>query len=257
MNTEELDISKIAIAAKAYKCKNSLAEFVKEFWDVVVGNELIWSDHMTVLCDEIEKVDRRIFVRHKKEYDLIINVPPGTSKTTIASIMATCWDFANMPAIRIVLISFSDDAVVGISDKIKLIMNSEKYKAYFPEVVVRRDVNNKHNFKTTKNGEFYAASVGGTITSKHFDKINVDDPIDPKKVESRAAQLSVNISFFDKTIPTRKVDKEVTPMVLIMQRLSTMDPTGHLLSKKSESIRHIVMPATDEYEIKPAELKKI
>lgn len=45
-------------------------------------------------------------------------------------------------------------------------------------------------------------------------------------------------------------------MVLIMQRLSTMDPTGHLLSKKFESIRHIVMP-TDEYEIKPAELKKI
>lgn len=131
MNTEELDIkAKIAIAAKAYKCKNSLAEFVKEFWDVVVGNELIWSDHMTVLCDEIEKVDRRIFVRHKKEYDLIINVPPEHQKQQLRyhGNLLGFRQYAGYNRLR----SFSDDAVVGISDKIKLIMNSEKYKAKLP-----------------------------------------------------------------------------------------------------------------------------
>ena len=235
------------------QCLISLERFTITFWDVIIENELVWSEHMSIMCNEIERVYKLVFERRHKEHDLIINIPPGTSKTTICSIMATCWAFANMPSIRILITSFSDDAVISIADKVKLILNSEKYKNLFGWVEIRKDVNNKHNLKTTKNGEFYASSVNGTITSKHFDILGVDDPINPKDIDSRSAITNITTKFFARTLPTRKVDKAVTPLILIMQRLGIQDPTAYLIEKRGEDIRHIVLPATNDYQVKPAE----
>jgi phage terminase large subunit-like protein len=231
-------------------CLEHLDIFVREFWDVIVPNKLIWNWHMEVLCDEIRHADKRVFKRLPKEADVIINIPPGTSKTKIVSIMSTAWEFANMPEIKVFVGSFSDSAVSGIADEIKLLMQSPKYKYYFPNVEIRKDMDSLHNFKTTVNGEFYAFTVGGTITSKHADILKIDDPLNPKMAAS-AAQLKQINDFFDKTLPTRKVDKEVTPTYLIMQRLAVNDPTGHLLEKKSERINHICLPGTVSKQVKP------
>jgi len=162
-----------------------------------------------------------------------------------------------MPSIRILVVSYSDDAVIGIADRIKVIMNSERYKELFPWVKIRRDMNNKHNLRTSHNGEFYASSAKGAIFMCLMDILTVDDPINPKEIESRAAIHDINTKFFDRTLGTRKVDKEVTPLALIMQRLAVNDPTGHLVEKKEDMIRHIVLPATDDYPVKPAELRDI
>lgn len=239
------------------QCLISLRRFSEHFWDIIIENELVWSEHMSIMCDEIEEVYKLVFQRKPKKHDLIINIPPGTSKTTICSIMATCWAFANMTSIRILITSFSDDAVISIADKVKLILNSDKYKNLFGWVEIRKDVNNKHNLKTTKNGEFYASSVNGTITSKHFDILTVDDPINPKDVDSRSAIIAVNTKFYARTLPTRKVDKEVTPTVTIMQRLGVNDPTAYLIEKNKEGTRHVVLPATNEYAVKPEIYKDI
>lgn len=239
------------------QCLISLERFTITFWDVIIENELVWSEHMSIMCNEIERVYKLVFERRHKEHDLIINIPPGTSKTTICSIMATCWAFANMPSIRILITSFSDDAVISIADKVKLILNSDKYKNLFGWVEIRKDVNNKHNLKTTKNGEFYASSVNGTITSKHFDILGVDDPINPKDIDSRSAITNITTKFFARTLPTRKVDKAVTPLILIMQRLGIQDPTAYLIEKRGEDIRHVVLPATNEYTVKPEIYKDI
>jgi phage uncharacterized protein (putative large terminase), C-terminal domain len=239
------------------QCLISLERFTITFWDVIIENELVWSEHMSIMCNEIERVYKLVFERRHKEHDLIINIPPGTSKTTICSIMATCWAFANMPSIRILITSFSDDAVISIADKVKLILNSDKYKNLFGWVEIRKDVNNKHNLKTTKNGEFYASSVNGTITSKHFDILGVDDPINPKDIDSRSAITNITTKFFARTLPTRKVDKAVTPLILIMQRLGIQDPTAYLIEKRGEDIRHVVLPATNEYAVKPEIYKDI
>ena len=115
---------------------------------------------MSIMCNEIERVYKLVFERRHKEHDLIINIPPGTSKTTICSIMATCWAFINMPSIRILITSFSDDAVISIADKVKLILNSDKYKNLFGWVEIRKDVNNKHNLKTTKTVNFMQRRLG-------------------------------------------------------------------------------------------------
>jgi phage terminase large subunit-like protein len=251
LNTNRADTYNIVRAA----CLQHLDIFVKEFWDIIVPNKLIWNWHMGAMCEEIQHSDKRVFNRLPKEKDMIINIPPGTSKTKIVSIMSTAWEFANMPEIKVFVGSFSDAAVSGIADEIKLLMRSAKYRYFFPGTVIRKDMDSLHNFKTTSNGEFYAFTVGGTITSKHADILKVDDPLNPKMAASAADLAGVN-KFFDKTLPTRKVDKEVTPTYLIMQRLAVNDPTGHLLEKKGKDINHICLPGTLSKNVKPEKYKQ-
>lgn len=241
---------------KAELCRRKLSYFVKEFWDIIVPNELVWSAHLDVMCDEMQEGLERVFLRLPKKYDLIYNVPPGTSKTTVLSIMACSWAFSRMPEIKYFVGSYSDNAILGISDNIRIIMGSDKYIAYFPGTVIRKNKNTAHNFKTTKNGEFYAFTVGGSITSKHADVLDIDDPLNPKQAASPANLITAN-TFFDKTLPSRKVDKEVTLTVLVMQRLAVNDPTGHLLNKGRSNIRHICLPAELADNVSPPEYRGI
>ena len=238
-------------------CKRKFSFFVKEFWDIIVPNELVWNWHLDVLCDEIQDIDERVFKRLPRLHDAIFNVPPGSSKTKILSILSTAWEFARMPEIKVFVGSYSDIAVIAIADEIRIVMKSEKYRRYFPNVYIRKDFDTKHEFKTSKNGHFYAFTVGGTLTSKHADILKIDDPLNPKQAVSEQ-MLQNAIFFFDKTLPTRKVDKDVTATMVTMQRLAIDDPSGHLLKQAAGPIKHICLPGElgKDAAVYPAELRK-
>ena len=72
---------------QAEACRRSFFTFVQEFWSTIVTEEPVYNWHIPFLCEELEKVLWRVIARQPKAYDLIINIPPGTTKTTIASIM--------------------------------------------------------------------------------------------------------------------------------------------------------------------------
>ena len=233
-----IDLNKV----KAELCKRYLWYIVKEFWNEIIANDLVWNWHMKVLCDELQAVTEKAINEQNKENDLIINVPPGTSKTSIVSILGTAWEFCKKPSIRTAVGSYSDDAIKDIADKIRVLVHCKKFKDYFPEFEIRKGQDTKHAFKTSQNGAFYAFTVGGTLTSKHFDILKIDDPLNPKMASSDTILDSIN-SFFSQTLPTRKVNKDVTPTILIMQRLHENDPAGYLLARKKEKLRHVCLPA--------------
>lgn len=254
---EDFNAIRTAIARKKrVLCKASLEYFVKEFWDTIIEDELEWAPHMSVLCTEIEKIYRRVIARQPKEYDLIINIPPGTTKSTICTVMAPVWSWTIDPSLRHITGSYSADLSTEHAVKSRDIIRSEKYRRYFPEVIIKRDEDNKTNYKTLNGGQRFGTSVGGTVTGVHAHILTYDDPINPKQAASIAELAEAN-RYFDQTLPTRKVDKRLTPLILIMQRLDHNDPTGHLLQKKKVGIRHICLPGTISENVKPAELKKI
>lgn len=129
---------------------------------------------------------------------------------------------------------------------------------YFPDVRLKKDENGKTNYKNVYGGQRYATSVGATITGIHGHVITIDDPINTTQAAS-IAELETAREWFDNTIPTRKVDKAVTPMIMIMQRLAVGDPTGHQLKKSVEKglkVRHICLPSSIGDNVKPKELKQ-
>lgn len=239
--------------AKAEKCKRDFFYFVQEFWYEVIPDTPVWNWHIEYLCTELQKISLLVINREEKEYDLVINVPPGTSKSTICTVMLPAWIWTLDPTIRNLTASYSSSLSLDHATRSRDIIQSDKYKAYFGDIELKADQNNKGHYKNTKGGERYATSVTGTITGFHAHLIIVDDPLNAKEATSKVERKSAN-DFMDTTLSTRKVDKSVTPTILIMQRLHENDPTGNWLSKKDKKIKHICLPAELNDNVRPIEI---
>lgn len=248
-------------------CRREFSFFVREFWSIIIAEELIWEPHMENLCHQIQEVYERVFIRPdpndpkkkirlEKSHDLIINIPPGTSKSTIATIMAPAWAWTRDASVRCITGSYSDSLATEHSTKSRDIITCDKYRLYFPEVEIKDHKGLKSNYETTANGQRFATSVGGSVTGVHAHVITVDDPLNPKQAASQVECKAAN-EWMDKTLSLRKVDKKVTPMIVIMQRLAVNDVTGHLLEKKKENVRHICLPAELSDNVSPADYRSI
>ena len=246
----KIDINQV----KAEICKRSFFEFVKEFWDVIIPEKPVYNWHIKYLCDHLQEQANLIKERKPKRYDTIINIPPGTTKSTICTVMFPAWCWIIDPTFRIITGSYSASLSTDHAVKSRDIVKCEKYQLYFPYVQIKRDSDNKTQYKTTKGGERYATSVGGTITGIHAHLIIIDDPLNPKQADSDVERETAN-NWMDVTLSTRKVDKEMTPTILVMQRLHEEDCTGNWLKKRANQIYHICLPAKLSNDVKPYEVR--
>lgn len=235
-------------------CRESFYEFVKEFWSTIIPEKPVWNWHIKYLCDEAQYVAERVFAGKEKEYDLIINVPPGSTKSTIFSIMYPAWIWTRMATARVIGGSYASPLAMDLSRKNKDVVVSDKYSQIFSEVELRRDQQAKSYFINSKGGIRYSVGTGGSVTGMHGHFIIIDDPINPEGSVSEAKIKEAN-RWMNETLPTRKVDKAVTPTILIMQRLHQNDPTANML-KHSGKLKHICLPAEADDNISPPYLLK-
>jgi predicted phage terminase large subunit-like protein len=234
-------------------CKHSFYNFVLQFWEVIIKESYSENWHIKYLCDEMQKLSEYIVKRLPKPYDLIINIPPGTTKSTIVTIMFHPWLWTLDPTIKVITNSYSNSLSIEHATKSKDIIISDKYRALFPDVEIRRDKSGKQNYENTLTGFRYATSTGSTITGFHAHIILNDDPQNPKQANSELLRLQAIEHV--KTLSSRKVDKENTPMITIMQRLNEQDVTGYLLAQKQDKVRHLCLPAEATGSIKPESLR--
>lgn len=242
-------------SALAVLCRRSFFRFVQEFWDVVIPEDPVWNWHIPYLCGELQDIVMGLKARSPKTDDTLINIPPGTTKSTIVTVMLPAWAWTVDPTLRILTASYSQSLSTDHAVKSRDIIKSDKYRAMFPDIEVKADQDNKTHYKNNFTGERYATSVGGTATGFHAHLLLVDDPLNAREEASEPALLEAN-AFMDTTLPTRKVDKKVSATVLLMQRLNENDPSGNWLNKKGKKVRHICLPGELSDEVKPAELRE-
>lgn len=228
--------------AKRELCKRSLYYFFKYFWDIISNEPLVDNWHIRALCDEAQEVVERIVKRQPKKYDLIVNVSPGTSKSSLFSVMLPVWGWIKDPTLQYLTGSHAAALAISLSVKSRDIIKSDKFKYLFPEIQLRKDIDAKQWYQNSEGGARYTCSTEGSPIGRHAHLIIVDDPIDPRATLSQAERQTTN-DWFDNTLSTRKVDKEVSALILVMQRLNEDDPTGYLLSKNKGNYRHICLPA--------------
>lgn len=233
--------------------RESFYEFVREFWDTVVQDPPVWNWHIRFLCNEAQKLVERVFKNLPKEYDEVVNVSPGSTKSLIFSVFLPIWCWTRMPHCRFLGISYAFTLAQELSKKSRDIVLSDKFKRVFPEIKLREDQNAKFYFQNNHGGARYAAGVDGTVTGFHFHIIVIDDPLNPKQASSVVNLKQAN-EFLKATLATRKTDKRVTCTILVMQRLHQDDPTAQFLQKKR--IRHVCLPAELTQDVKPVFLRK-
>lgn len=204
------------------KCRQSMKEFVHSAWSLVEPNSpLGWNWHLDEFCSVLESVYRGEIKR------LIVNVPPGSSKSLFFSVFFNAWVWANNPSKRFLTASYTPDLTIRDNLRLRSIVQSEWYIDRFG-VKLSSDQNAKERFETTEKGWRIASSVGGVATGEHPDFLIVDDPLKVLDARSEAKRKEAN-NWIDGTISTRtRLDPAI---VLIMQRLHEDDPSGHLLAK--------------------------
>jgi len=240
---------------RAEICKRRFYQFFKEFWPVIESVEFKDNWHIAYICDQLQAA-YETWERGESQNDIYINVPPGSSKSSICTQLFPAWLWTRNPSIRLITSSYSDDLSTAHSVKSRDCINSDKYKLYYSSICeIKHGENNKTWYKNTKKGERYATSTGGTITGMHADFIIVDDPINPKKAASRVERESAN-KHISETLSTRKTDKNRSVTIVIMQRLHQDDPTGKALSNSEKEIKHICLPGELTSLVSPPEVAR-
>jgi len=244
--------------------KESYFEFFKYFWSEVSSETLIENWHIKLLCDLLGEVGHKIAIMYEGDVredvleDIIINVPPGTSKSSICTILFPVWLWTLDPTIQIISGSFSGSLSVKHGTDSRTIIRSPKFQElYSDSFQMRKDQDQKTFYQNTAGGFRIMTSSGASVIGKHAHIHLPDDPVDPKGAKSEKVLKTVN-EWINKTLSTRKVRKVGCPTIMVMQRLAEDDPTGNWLEKKEKEgkkLRHIRLPATDNYEVHPKEME--
>jgi predicted phage terminase large subunit-like protein len=235
--------------------RDDFFEFVREFWDTIIAEPPVLNWHIELLCRELQKLAMGVRKKEPKRYDLIINIPPGLTKSTICSQMFPAWVWTFMPEAKFICGSYSHSLALKDSIKTRDIIQSEKYRCLFPHVRMREDENTKGLFTNTEKGFRLSVGVGGLATGYHGHFLIVDDPLNPEESFSKP-QLEAATRWIRQTLLSRKVDAKVSPLILIQQRLHVQDPSGELLQSHGSPIRHICLPGELTDNVKPEGLKR-
>ncbi|GAA5513629.1 hypothetical protein Dcar01_02373 [Deinococcus carri] len=204
----------------------TLREFVHEFWEVLEpGTPLAWGWALDAMCLHLEAAARREIKR------LIINVPPGTMKSSLCNVFFPAWVWAEMDAgERFLAVAFNESLSLRDSMAMRRLVESPEYQErYSDQVRLTRDQNSKSQFDTTARGRRLVKSITAA-TGARANILLIDDPNNATEIHSRAHRRAIN-NAYDTSLSRRGADPKRYVQICIMQRLHEEDLTGHLIAK--------------------------
>lgn len=225
-NNEWLDIERELYST-------SLIDFVKASWHILEpGNPYIHGWHVDAICEHLEAVSRGEITR------LLINVPPGTMKSTLSSVFWPAWEWATKPHLRTIGASHSQSLAIRDTMKMRRLIQSDWYQERWPTALTT-DNNQKTSFENDKTGFRQAVAVA-SMTGARGDRVIWDDPHSVEAALSEAHRETA-LRVFRETLPTRLNSPERSAIVIIMQRLHENDVSGYIL-ENDLGYEHLMLP---------------
>lgn len=229
----------------------SFQAFVRRFWSVVEPKPLEWGPHMAAVCDALQRVTEG----HCRL--LIINIPPGFSKSLLTSVFFPAWKWLRWPSDRTLYLSHSAGLARRDSRRTRNLILSDQYRALLEKQPrpwkMARDQNEVLNFENDAQGFRHCDSLGAGITGKRADNIVIDDPHDVKDAikgaEDRIAErLADEAQTFDQVLGSRLNDLRTGSIIIIMQRVHEGDLTGHCIAS-GDGWETLILPMRYDPEI--------
>lgn len=226
--------------AERILCARSFAYFVKRAWRHIIPDPLAWNWHMDAICEHMQALATGGIPSNR----LLINVPPGASKSTLVGIMYSAWLWGpgGQPWHRYIGAAHEQGLAVRDNRLTRELVQSEWYQSLWP-LSLKGDQNEKLYFENEARG-FRQACAVASMTGRRGHTIGLDDPLSPEKAHSEAARETA-LRVLTETIPTRLNDPARSAIVIVMQRLHERDPAGYVLAE-GLGYEHLCIPM--EYE---------
>jgi predicted phage terminase large subunit-like protein len=235
-------------------CSSSYFNFLRVFTKTTFGHDFKWNWHIPLLAGEFERQVRRHHAGLPREYDVVTNICPGTTKSTVFSIHSVPWAWTVNPRLRFIGASFSQPLSFELSTAARQVVESPLYQKLWPEIELLDDKNRMSHWGNTLGGGRYACTVGGSVMGMHGDIISIDDPLDPIGGRSKAELKTARI-WTAETISQRKTDKKRSITFLTMQRIHRLDPTDVFLTRGTP-VKHYSLPGRLGRMVRPRELRQ-
>lgn len=250
-----MSIQEMMDAVEADACKRSFYQFIKSFWGIICTDAFVDNWHVKYIADELQQGAQYIFDKKEVPYKLLINISPGTSKSSIILYLYPVWVWINDDTQRFITTSHSASLSIKAGVKSRDILQSPKFKRLFKNIKIRRDLSAKTFYQLENGGNRTITSKTGSVTGQHASFILSDDISDASKANSETDKIQT-INHIQ-TISSREAKAGHTFHVYLQQRLSEDDSTAYLLQTiDPQNIKHICLPAILSDNVKPFEARK-
>lgn len=239
------------------KSTKSFLNFTRIWFELIQGDRMLVNWHHRLMASKIDDLlAGRLVPRN-----LIINIPPGGTKTEFFSIHFPAYVNAlvqekRLKRFRNLNISFADTLVKRNSRRTRDIIASREYQEFWPcsfgvnqaeewEIKDERGRSIGQTVSRSSNGQI-TGGRGGYYGPEFSGMVMLDDYNKPVDMLSESRRKSANTLLVN-TIRSRRGDKSKehpTPFVSIQQRLHTDDATGFMLAGgMGVPFHHVAIPA--------------
>jgi hypothetical protein len=231
-------------------CQRSLSNFIKRAWlifEPATPYQHNW--HVDCISEHMEAVT------HGEINRLLINIPPGLMKSTIAGVFHPLWEWGPkaMPHLKYITASHGQDYAIRDAMHMRRILSSPWFQRMWP-TPLKKDQNEKSKFENESGGMRQAMAVS-SMTGSRGHRILWDDPHSVEGAISESDRKTA-IRIFKETLTTRLMDPEKSSITVVMQRLHQDDVSGYILANDlgythlclpmEYSKAHVVPSATSE-----------
>lgn len=223
--------------------KGGLRKFVELAWHVIESSAFVPGRHIDLMCAHLEAVSRGEIRR------LIINVPPGCSKSLITSVFWPAWDWLTRADRKWMFATFDADLARRDALRCRELITSAWFRERWGDRVAIYDGEERQRtmgvYYTTAQGMRFSTSVEGRATGWHAHIQVVDDPTKPQDVraggEAARDALERTWSWWTGTMSSRKADPNDFSRVVIMQRLHEDDLAGRCIKEGGWTVLSLPM----------------
>lgn len=228
-------------AAKALiklDAERRLVDYARLVWPIIEPNQpLVVSKPFEAICEHLEAVSKG------QIRNLLINTPPGSTKSLLVAVLWPSWEWGprDRADLRYLSWSYAQHLSARDNERCRDIIQHPLYQALWgSRFQLKKDANQKINFKTNKLGWRFASSVGGVGIGERADRLIIDDPHSVDGADSDAEIMRTR-NWFAATVTSRVRNPNRTPMtvdgvtvmpsstVVIMQRLGMRDISGLII----------------------------
>jgi predicted phage terminase large subunit-like protein len=171
----------------------------------------------------------------------MILMPPGSAKSTYASVIFPVWWFTQHPRSSVISASHSLGLAEHFSRRIRRLITAKQQYLGFSVTQDQRAIN---SWGTSDGGEYLPVGVRGAITGRRADLVIIDDPVKSQADAESDRQRNHIWEWYKSDVTTRL--KPGAKVVLIMTRWHPDDLGGQLLEQAQAEWRVVRLPALAE-----------
>ncbi len=153
-------------------------------------------------------------------------MPPGSAKSTYASILHAPWHFAQQPNACLIAASHTQELAEKWGRRVRNLIGEHQLVL---DVALAQDSQAAGRWETSAGGEYFAAGVGGAIAGRRADLVIIDDPVRSREDADSEVVRDKVWDWYKSDLYTRL--KPGGRIILIQTRWHEDDLAGRILTE--------------------------